>query len=92
MKPLPNKSNTSIDTSMHVDAGGDVSMGKFYFKKNILNFKINSKDSSKVDSDSENEDPDNLDVIDRIIDRLPEAEADINDFLTRSLAIFMLLR
>ena len=33
-----------------------------------------------------------MDVIDRIIDRLPEAEADINDFLTRSLAIFMLLR
>jgi len=75
MKPLPNKSNSSIDASINIEASGDVSM-----------------DSSKVDSDSENEDPDNVDVIDRIIDRLPEAEADINDFLTRSLAIFMLLR
>ena len=58
----------------------------------FFNFLQSFLDSSKVDSDSENEDPDNEDVIDRLIYRLPDAESDINDFLTRSLAIFMLLR
>ena len=45
-----------------------------------------------MDSDSENEDPEDEDVIQRIIDRLPDGDSEINDFLTRSLAIFMLLR
>ena len=45
-----------------------------------------------MDTDSENEDPDDLDVIENLLHRLPDSESEINDFLTRSLAIFMLLR
>ena len=45
------------------------------------------------ESDSENEDdPEDEEVIDKIRDRLPDDEEVLNEFLVRSLAIFMLLR
>ena len=45
------------------------------------------------ESDSENEDdPEDEEVIDKIRDSLPDDEEVLNEFLVRSLAIFMLLR
>ena len=45
------------------------------------------------ESDSENEDdPEDEEVIDKIRERLPDDEEVLNEFLVRSLAIFMLLR
>ena len=56
----------------------------------IIFFYISGKPE---ESDSENEDdPEDEEVIDKIRDRLPDDEEVLNEFLVRSLAIFMLLR
>ena len=49
------------------------------------------KPKNEDESDSEVEDPDDEEVIEKILERLPDEEH-INSFLIRSLAIFMLLR
>ena len=71
---------------MEVDSNGQL----YYGGRLLSSFYILGKPD---ESDSENEDdPEDEEVIDKIRDRLPDDEEVLNEFLVRSLAIFMLLR
>ena len=81
MKPKNGESQMEVDSN-----------GQLYHAGRVLSlfFYISGKPE---ESDSENEDdPEDEEVIDKIRDRLPDDEEVLNEFLVRSLAIFMLLR
>ena len=79
---------------MEVDSNGKYGSDWSDELTNNLQKWINLISSGKPEeSDSENEDdPEDEEVIDKIRERLPDDEEVLNEFLVRSLAIFMLLR